>query len=162
MSLFDQIQKIVTAPNAPLPTVQTSQEKPTYLANLDQSIEKSLEKLSALFLELGKLYYEQHTEDHQTEYEDQLSVIRSIHAEIDHYQKLADEVSARKRCSACGAELMEEAVFCSTCGARVPETANSPESQKVCPQCHAAVEPEDAFCSLCGAALRSNDVKGEG
>lgn len=159
MSLFDQFQKIVTNPGAPLTATQTP-EQPPYLSNLDQSIDEAWERLSALFFELGKIYYEQHKEDHQTEYEDQLSAIRNAHAEIDHYQELADEVSARKRCSACGAELMEGAVFCSICGARV--APSSPEGQKVCPQCHAAVDPEDAFCSLCGAGLRSNEVKEEG
>lgn len=161
MSLFDQFQKIVTNPGVSLAATQTP-EQPSYRANLDQSIDEAWEKLSALFFELGKTYYEQHIEDHQTEYEDQLSAIRNAHAEIDQYQKLADEVSARKRCSACGAELMEGAVFCSICGAKIPEVTNSPEGQKVCPQCHAAVDPEDAFCSLCGTGLHSNEGKEEG
>lgn len=157
MSLFNQFERIITSSSIPTTIMP---EQPTYLAGLDQSIEKIEKKVSTLFYKLGKSYYEQHAEDHQTEYEDQLSAIRNAHAEIDHYQKLADEVSARKRCSACGAELMEEAVFCSTCGARVPEAANSPEGQKVCPKCHAAVDPEDAFCSLCGADLRKNEGSG--
>lgn len=157
MSFFEQFGKIISTSNM-LPMITS--ELPAYLSDLDRSINENYDKISALLGELGAAYYERHKDEHHTEFEEKLEAIRAVYAEIDQYQKLADEVSTRKRCPACGAELMEGAVFCCICGAKVPEVTNSPEGQKVCPQCHAAVDPEDAFCSLCGADLHKNEESG--
>lgn len=157
MSFFEQFGKIIPPPNI-LPI--TAPELPAYLGDLERSINENHDKISTLLGELGAAYYERHKNEHHTEFEEKLEAIRAVYAEINQYQKLVDEVSTRKRCPACGAELMEGAVFCSLCGTRIPEAANSPEGQKVCPQCHAAVDPEDAFCSLCGADLRKNEESG--
>lgn len=156
MSLFNQLGKFVANPG--FQTLSTS-DRPAYQSNLNQSIDDAWQKMSTLFYELGKSYYEQHMEDHQTEYEEQLSAIRDVHAELDQYQKLTDDVAARKRCPACGANLMEGAVFCSICGAKIPEVPIGMGEQKLCPQCHAVVDSDDAFCSICGTDLRNKNTK---
>lgn len=59
-------------------------------------------------------------------------------------------------CAACGAELAEDAKFCSGCGTKVEE----PEIQVVeaepvppCSNCGADLEPGAAFCNQCGTKV---------
>lgn len=156
MTFLEQFGKIIPVPSM-LP--KTTSEMPAYLANLDQSINETYDKVSELLCELGAAYYERHKDDRNTEFEDQLEVIRAAYTEIENYQKLADEVEERKRCSTCGAELMEGSVFCSICGTKIPESTSEPEDQKVCPQCHAVVDSDDAFCSICGTDLRNKNTR---
>ena len=115
MSFLDQLGKMVTPPAAS-PTAAL----PPYLADLNQSINGIHGKISDMFFELGQAYYERYVNDQQTEFEDRMAAIRAAYAEIAQYQSLADDVGARKRCPNCGAQLMNGAAFCSSCGARLP------------------------------------------
>lgn len=164
MSLFNQIGKIVPTPGsnpgAPAAQENTSprQESSSYLTTLEQSKAAALQKLSELYLELGKAYYEGHSDDHQTEYEENLTAIRDAHTEITRCQQQSDEITARRRCPACGAELTEGSRFCNICGTKLPEVPGSAEEQnqgqRLCPQCKAVLGPDDVFCTSCGADLR--------
>ncbi len=56
------------------------------------------------------------------------------------------------KCNQCGADLMEGAKFCPSCGAKVEEQ----QQPKVptCPQCGQEINPSAAFCPTCGFNLR--------
>lgn len=150
MSFLEQFGKMVPVSDI-LPV--SKPELPAYLANLDRSINEGYDKISTLFSELGTAYYERHKDDHHTEFEEQLEAIRAAYAEIEGYQKLADEVEERKRCSSCGAELMEGSFFCSICGTKVEEILDTRAG--FCPKCGAKVEPDDIFCRECGINLQN-------
>ena len=165
MSLFEQIGKIVPTPGAlaPNPATPVAQENTIqgngpYLTALEQSKADALQKLSELYLELGKAYYESHSDDHQTEYEQCLASIRDAHAEIARCGQQAEEIAARRRCPSCGAELTEGSRFCNMCGSKLPEVSSSTVSQdqgqRLCPKCKAVLGPDDVFCASCGADLR--------
>ena len=155
MSIFDQIGKIASNSGAQKPSGQTGG---TYLTELEQAKDAASQKLSDLYLALGKAYYASHSDDHQTEYESQLTAIRDAHEEIAKCKQQVEEIAARKRCPACGAQLVEGSVFCNICGTKLPDAPSSAEQgqqdQKVCPQCQAAIGPDDVFCTACGADLR--------
>lgn len=165
MSLFDQLGKIVPAPNASVPTPgipaaqgNPSQENSAYLTALEQSKVAASQKLSELYLKLGKTYYESHADDHQTEYEESLTAIRDVHAEIAKCRQQVEEIENRRRCPTCGAELVEGSKFCNICGAKLSdppgEAAGQGQEPILCPQCKAVLSPEDIFCTSCGADLR--------
>lgn len=53
------------------------------------------------------------------------------------------------KCSNCGNELKEEAMFCAECGAKVG--AQTPETERQnCPHCGNKVNPGAMFCNECG------------
>lgn len=54
-----------------------------------------------------------------------------------------------KRCATCGAEMLEEASYCTQCGA--PVEAEAPSR---CPSCGAEVMEGASFCTSCGAPLQ--------
>lgn len=155
MSLFDQLGKIASNPGA---QAASRQKEYAYLTELEQSKDAASQKLSSLYLELGKAYYDSHADDPQTDYPSQLAAIRDAHAEIAKCQQQAEEIAARKRCPACGAQLVEGSIFCNICGTKLPDVPGSAEQghqeQKLCPQCQAAIGPDDVFCTACGADLR--------
>jgi len=63
----------------------------------------------------------------------------------------------------CGAELYEDANFCSICGKKVEKKAKKekeeekilPENVNVCSQCGAQLSLEARFCSQCGINIKS-------
>lgn len=155
MSILDQLG--IKATGYGMQTAPKS-NRPTYFDQLEDSKTEVTKKISGLFSELGKAYYEKHEDDHQTEYETQLTAIREAYAEIARFQQEEDEIAARKRCPACGAQLAEGSRFCNICGVKLPEapsnTEQSAPDQRLCPKCKAVIGPDDLFCVSCGADLR--------
>ena len=162
MSFLDQLGKIVTKPG---PQTASRQENSAYLDNLTQSKDGVAQEISALFLELGKAYYESHADDHETEFETQLAAIRDGYAKIAQCEQEAEEIAAHKRCPSCGAQLAEGSLFCNICGTKLQDVSDGAEQEEqnsnLCPQCHAAIHPGDVFCTVCGADLRNDASKPE-
>lgn len=162
MSLLDQLNKMVAKPG-PQPPLQPGTPSspqpgtPSYLDGLAQSKDAISQEISARFMELGQAYYGSHADDHETEFEAQLTVIRENYAKIAKCEQEAEEIAARKRCPSCGAQLVEGSMFCNFCGVRLPEFSVSADQggPSVCPRCQAAIHPGDMFCVECGADLRN-------
>lgn len=59
-------------------------------------------------------------------------------------------------CLHCGASVNEGDVFCQCCGKRVDESPSlemTDSMQKKCPYCGASINEEDAFCQNCGSPM---------
>lgn len=155
MPLLDKIGKIASKA-APDAHATSRDETPSYMERLAQSKGEVQEKIDRLLLELGRAYYERHADDHQTELEEQLAVIRDAYGEIAQYQQETDEIAARQRCPACGTKLPEGSMFCNICGTKLAEAPGSAagQNQKLCPKCKTVLNPDDVFCASCGADLR--------
>lgn len=153
MPLLDRIGKIASAA---APAATPAAGVPAYMERLAQSKGEVQEKISGLLQELGRTYFESHVDDHETELEEQLAVIRDAYAEAAQYQQQEDEIAARQRCPACGTKLPEGSMFCNICGTKLAEApgAAAEQGQKVCPKCNAVLNPDDVFCTFCGADLR--------
>lgn len=161
MSFMDQLGKLEKIMPKPGAQAAPQQERPAYLNRLEQSKAETMQRISGLLTELGRAYYESHTDDHQTEYEAQLAVIRDAYADIAQCEAHAGEVAAGKRCPSCGAQLAEGSLFCNICGMKLQDFSGGAESadQNLCPRCHTAISPGDIFCTSCGADLRDSTSK---
>lgn len=165
MAIFEQQKKVVTSPGTQAQAVP-EQSRSAYLNRLEQSKAAATEKISDLYTVLGKAYYESHADDHSTEFETQMAAIRELFAEIERFRREADEIAARRRCPACGAQLPEGSQFCNFCGVRLAEVPGSTGQpapapvQKACPKCKAAIGPNQLFCVSCGADLRNMATNG--
>lgn len=61
-------------------------------------------------------------------------------------------------CAKCGAEVAEDARFCTSCGEPVGSVEPAP-SPPACPQCGSALSPGQDFCSNCGYRLTAAPVR---
>lgn len=52
-------------------------------------------------------------------------------------------------CKNCGAELIEDSLFCDMCGHSIDKEV----SNKTCKICGFEIEEDSSFCSMCGAKL---------
>lgn len=55
------------------------------------------------------------------------------------------------QCEGCGAQLVENARFCTCCGKPVPQEAIP--ATRLCASCGAALLPDARFCEKCGARV---------
>lgn len=56
------------------------------------------------------------------------------------------------RCSNCGAENTDEAIFCQKCGGKMTP-------KDICPRCGCVTVPDQLFCSHCGTRLQGNETE---
>lgn len=54
-------------------------------------------------------------------------------------------------CKKCGAENVEEAVFCARCGSRI-------DGKKVCPSCGRLNDEDNSYCNFCGVRIDGKTV----
>lgn len=59
-----------------------------------------------------------------------------------------------KKCPNCGAEAEDSALFCSSCGASLPEG----KSGSFCSHCGTKIEGNPAFCPKCGERLKGDSA----
>lgn len=75
---------------------------------------------------------------------------------MEHRLKKKDVSYSGKVCSACGAPLEEDAMFCTNCGTKVSEEVRVEEEEsvkKVCKNCGAELEDGNRFCMNCGTPI---------
>ena len=91
-----------------------------------------------------------------------MALYASILASRDVIAAAVAELAARKppvpTCTNCGAELAENAKFCSGCGAKVEEfevEVVEADVVSTCTNCGAELEPEAAFCNQCGTKVEA-------
>ena len=72
---------------------------------------------------LGELCYQAYKsgEKNDDELNEQLTGLDNCYTELDDISKQADELKNMVTCPACGAKHKVDAVFCSICGAKLPE-----------------------------------------
>ena len=121
-------------------------EKPLY-PQRQLSREEEAER-DALYLELGKAYYE-------GAFEDPLPQLLPL---FDRLTELLKAPEPANLCPSCGTELEEDDLFCPECGYRlVPEIPAEPQpipQRNVCPRCGNQLGPEAKFCGVCGERVR--------
>jgi len=154
------------------------------------SVEK---EVNGMLLELGRAYYQSHCNDGAAECQELINNIKLKYNIIENLKKENEETkesmssitlintgAGRKTCTACGASIKADNMFCPECGAKVEEPAAAPapaveasvEAATPAPAVEAPVEAaapapaveapvaaqEYVFCSNCGTKVESDTV----
>lgn len=75
---------------------------------------------------------------------------------IEQLERQRMQLRNQNRCPSCGAAVVRDARFCSSCGRRMPEAAPeaeeapSPDDVRYCPECGAMLRDGERFCAVCG------------
>lgn len=132
----------------------------TEITKINGQISQLQKSAEEYYNQLGKAYYELHSEDAEQALTGQVGTIKNTLQQIDQLKEQIEKIKTAKRCLNCGAELPEDTAFCPNCGTKVPEpqlaAQPAPQAQapaKFCTNCGAPQAADAAFCSECGTAL---------
>lgn len=82
----------------------------TEKAKVQYEIRKKEDALRQRFEQIGREYYEEHSES------EELVDVSELYDEIDALKEQLAEIRGGKICPDCGKKLAEDAIFCSYCG----------------------------------------------
>ncbi len=127
------------------------------VTKLNGSISEKEKKISQLYLAIGEAYFAQHKDDPAAEEAEKIEDMKTLKVEIEKCRDESNKIKGITKCPNCGAEVSIGAVFCSTCGSKMPQEKKEeeplPEGMRRCPGCDAVVPKENLFCNQCGMKL---------
>ncbi len=112
------------------------------ITQLNSSISDSEKRISQLFIQLGKEYYE----NHKDEENEVISEISRLYTQIFECREKIKQIKGVTKCESCGADVPLESAFCNSCGAKV----NKHPSAELCKFCGEPMKSGDKFCTRCG------------
>lgn len=154
MALLEQLgKKLTTAGQG----VAQQTKNFTEITRLNGLVTDKEKRMTQLFADLGKAYYEQHKNDAEVEEAALVEELRALSDEIAQYREDIKQIKGVTKCAKCGSDIPLDAMFCPTCGEKVeaePEREMPLADAILCPQCRREVTEGDLFCNYCGAKVR--------
>lgn len=157
MGFFDDFGKKISS--AGQETIAKTKELAD-VAKINSNISDEENKIKTAYSEIGKKYFENHSEDSEEDYEAQIAVIKEAMEKIKAYEQQIVEIKGVVKCPNCGAENSKTAAFCATCGTALPvpvtESVEATEQnvvEKKCPNCGEVINDGAAFCAKCGTKI---------
>jgi len=106
------------------------------------SAEKS--KVKELYGSIGAVYFKNHREEPDDEYQLFFPEIEKTLARIGELEARVKELEGTQACASCGAALRKDDVFCSKCGALVLREEEEPEEETTVEEADFAEEEDEA------------------
>lgn len=155
MPFFEQLGKKLTDVGQ---GVAQQTKNLTDIARLNSAVSDREKQITQMYLEIGRAYYQRHSQDSAPEEQERIAAIQTLEAEIQQYRKEISQIKGFVQCPNCGGDVPLNAQFCNACGAKMPqpEPAPVPENARICPSCGAVVAGENKFCMACGAKLETD------
>ena len=88
------------------------------VAKLNLDIKAKEDFVQRQYAEIGRQYYEAHKDDDAVEFEQMASIEEALESIEDMRRDLL-MIKGAKKCPKCGAQVPEEAEFCSKCGTKL-------------------------------------------
>lgn len=157
MAFFDEIGKKLSQTGQGM--VQKTKEMAD-VAKLNSNISDEEKKLSDTYFQIGQLYVQLHNEDFESNFKELIMQIKESQENIEKFKQEIQEIKGIKRCDICGAEISNNATFCSSCGTAVAQkkAVNAANLTK-CTNCGKMIEKGMRFCTFCGreVVVQQND-----
>lgn len=155
MAFFDDLGKRIsqTGQNA----VQKTKDMAD-VAKINAAISDEERRLNNNYLNIGKLYAELHSNDFEHVFTDMMTGIKEAEKKINEYRQQIQDIKGVVRCEKCGAEIPNNAAFCSLCGTAMPKQENlaNDVGRIPCIGCGQMVSCSIKFCTLCGKAVEDS------
>ena len=88
-------------------------------AKLNLDIKAKEDFIEKQYAQIGKLYYEDHKDEADGAYGQQMQAIAEAFASIDHMKEEVLKIKGARQCPQCGATVPEDTEFCGKCGAKL-------------------------------------------
>lgn len=120
------------------------------IAKYNSMITDEEKKITDLHEQIGKLYVERFGASPDEEFKDFLLAINQSKDKIAEYQKSLTDLKGVSKCPECGAEVPSDALFCTSCGAKIAVEEAVETKEAHCAGCGAVVPEGSNFCTVCG------------
>lgn len=153
MAFFDEIGKKISQ------TGQMAVQKTKDMADvarLNSNITEEEKKINNAYFQIGQLYVSKHKSDADDEFKVLIEQLIESQNKIEELRKQIQDIKGVKRCQTCGAEIPENATFCSFCGAGIVQQKTVDANSLIkCTKCGNMVEKGMKFCTFCGNEIVS-------
>ena len=151
MAFLDEIGKKISQTSQGM--VQKTKDTAESM-KLNGAIAEEEKRIQALYLEIGKMYFELHADSYESALEAQVLGIKEANEKIEAYHEQIKRLKGIVRCAVCGGEVPYGAPFCSSCGSKMMnENTVAPTAEsnvRHCANCGAVLADGIAFCTNCG------------
>ena len=121
---------------------------------LSTAIASEEKRIQALYLEIGKKYFELHADSYESALEEEVLCIKEANTKIEAYNEQIKRLKGIVRCAVCGGDVPYGAPFCSSCGSKMlNENTVEPAAEsnvRRCTHCGLPLNDGAGFCTNCG------------
>ena len=115
----------------------------TGIAKLNLDVKVKEDFVEKQYMEIGKQYFDLHKDDEEPFFEE-MKLIQETLKEIEQLKAEIADLKGKKKCSACGAVVEQDAVCCNKCGAKCESIFEEEAVTPVKPEePDETIEPED-------------------
>ena len=111
-------------------------------------------RMECLYQDIGRHYFALHSESAEEPFTDMVLELKQAQEKITEYNEAIKKIKGISYCPHCNSQIPHDAVFCSTCGAKlekiVPVDADTADAGRACPTCGSTMPEGYIFCANCG------------
>ncbi len=157
MAFFDSIGKKISQ------TGQAAVQKTKQMADvakLNSDISDEEKKTTNIYYQIGQLYVSLHKDNPESDFEVLFEQLNESQAKIENLKQQIQDIKGVKRCTTCGAEIPNNATFCSSCGAAIIQQKAVDAANLIkCTNCGKMIEKGMKFCTFCGSEVVSQQIQ---
>lgn len=148
MAFFDEIGKKLSQ------TGQAAVQKTKQMADvakLNSDISDEEKNVTNIYYQIGQLYVSLHNDNPEPDFEVLIEQLNESQIQIKNLKQQIQDIKGVKRCTTCGAEIPNNATFCSSCGTAVIQQKTVDAANLIkCNNCGKMIEKGMKFCTFCG------------
>ena len=129
-------------------------------SKLNSMVNEEEKKLAAYYQNIGQIYADIHRSDYEPEFAELMELINEARRNLVNYKRQSEELKQVRYCEVCGAQIIGDSQFCSSCGSRVgieimPSSTISDTISKItCQKCGVILDADSKFCEKCGCPIK--------
>lgn len=151
MAFFDEMKQRVSQVGQ---SASKSAREFSETSRLNSEISSAKNKINQLYNQIGYAVYCAYSTHPLPEAADLIAQVNELHGQIETYQAQIQAITASSHCPNCGAKIRPDMMFCSSCGAKLPQQEPAkPAAPAFCPSCGAPLAEGAMFCTSCGSRV---------
>jgi len=155
MAFFEDLGKMISQTSQG--AVQKAKDS-AEVSKLKGIISDEEKRINAICTEIGKRYFELHTDSYEPVFSGMIKEIQISKNKIESCSEQIKKLKGIVTCPKCNTNVQAGTVFCSTCGTRL--IAPALQNANHCTNCGAVLlNPNSAFCTSCGHKINQGPAQ---